>query len=35
MNQLSFDDPELGHEWPPDLEKSFDTAIDYIFQEEE
>jgi hypothetical protein len=27
--------PDLGHEWPPDLEKTFDTAIDYIFKERE
>jgi predicted esterase len=25
--------PDLGHEWPPDLEKSFDTAIDFILKE--
>jgi predicted esterase len=27
--------PELGHEFPPDLEKSFDRAIDFIFKEHE
>ena len=26
---------ELGHEFPPDFEKSFDKAIDYIFKERE
>lgn len=37
-HHISFDEevyPELGHEWPPDLEKSFDTATDYIFKERE
>ena len=35
---ISFDEevyPDLGHEWPPDLEKSFDTAINFIFEERE
>ena len=27
--------PELGHEFPPDFEKSFDQAIDFIFKEQE
>ena len=26
---------ELGHEFPPDFEKSFDAAIDFIFKEQE
>jgi predicted esterase len=37
-NNVAFDEevyPDLGHEWPPDLEKTFDTAIDYIFKERE
>ena len=27
--------PELGHEFPPDFEKSFDKAIGFIFKEQE
>ncbi|HLO18069.1 MAG TPA: dienelactone hydrolase family protein [Anaerolineales bacterium] len=27
--------PDLGHEFPPDFEKSFDKAIDFIFTEQE
>jgi hypothetical protein len=27
--------PELGHDFPPDFEKSFDQAIDFIFKEHE
>jgi predicted esterase len=27
--------PDLGHEFPPDLERSFDRAIDFIFKEQE
>ena len=27
--------PELGHEFPPDFEKTFDQAIDFIFKEHE
>jgi predicted esterase len=27
--------PDLGHEFPPDLEKTFDQAIDFIFKEHE
>jgi predicted esterase len=37
-NNVPFDEeayPDLGHEWPPDLERTFDTAIDYIFKERE
>jgi hypothetical protein len=26
---------DLGHEFPPDFEKSFDKAIDFIFKEQE
>jgi predicted esterase len=26
--------PDLGHEFPSDFEKSFDTAIDFIFEEQ-
>jgi predicted esterase len=35
-NNVPFDEevyPDLGHEWPPDLEKSFDSAIAFIFKE--
>jgi predicted esterase len=38
VNNVPFDEevyPDLGHEWPPDLEKSFDRAIDFIFTERE
>jgi predicted esterase len=37
-NNVAFEEEaysDLGHEWPPDLEKTFDTAIDYIFKERE
>lgn len=27
--------PDLGHEFPPDLQKSFDQAINFIFKEQE
>lgn len=27
--------PNLGHEFPPDFEKTFDKAIDFIFKEQE
>jgi predicted esterase len=27
--------PDLGHEFPPNFEKSFDQAIDFIFKEHE
>jgi hypothetical protein len=26
---------DLGHEFPPDFEKAFDEAIDFIFKENE
>ena len=37
-NDIPFNEevfPELGHDFPPDFEKSFDQAIDYIFKEHE
>jgi predicted esterase len=37
-NQIPFDEevhPDLGHEFPSDFEKSFDSAIDFIFTEQE
>ena len=37
-NNIQFDEevhPDLGHEFPPDFEKSFDKAIDFIFKEQE
>jgi predicted esterase len=27
--------PDLGHEFPPDFEKTFDKAINFIFKEQE
>jgi hypothetical protein len=27
--------PDLGHEFPPDFEKSFDKSINFIFTEQE
>jgi len=37
-NNIQFDEevhPDLGHEFPPDFEQSFDKAIDFIFKEHE
>jgi predicted esterase len=37
-NHISFDEeihPDLGHEFPPDFEKSFEKGIDFIFKEQE
>jgi predicted esterase len=37
-NNIQFDEEshtDLAHEFPPDFEKSFDTAIDFIFKEQE
>ncbi len=37
-NKISFGEevhPELGHAFPPDFEKSFDKAIDFILKEQE
>jgi dienelactone hydrolase len=37
-NNIQFDEEvhsDMGHEFPPDFEKSFDKAIDFIFKEKE
>jgi hypothetical protein len=27
--------PDLGHEFPPDFDQTFDQAIEFIFKEQE